>query len=38
MTTYNIKPGQKGKIEVEITEDLTVNRTGRDGAEVLSTP
>ena len=38
MTTDNIKPGQTGKIEVLVTKDLTINRMGRGGAEVLSTP
>jgi len=38
MTTNNIKPGQTGGIEVEVTKDLTINRMGREGAEVLSTP
>ena len=38
MTTSRIEPGQGAEIEVEVTEDLTTNRTGRPGAEVLSTP
>ena len=38
MTTSRIEPGQSAEIEVEVTEDLTTNRTGRPGAEVLSPP
>ena len=38
MTTQAIKPGQSGQIEVEVTQDLTTNRMGKPGADVLSTP
>lgn len=38
MTTDKIKPGQTGEIEVVITKDLTINRVGREGADILSTP
>ena len=38
MTTDKIRPGQTGEIEVEVTKDLTTNRMGREGADVLSTP
>lgn len=38
MNANNIKLGQTGEIEVEVTKDLTINRMGREGAEVLSTP
>ena len=38
MATEKLKPGQSAEIEVEVTEDLTTNRMGRPGAEVLSTP
>ena len=38
MTMDKIKPGQSAEMEVEVTSDLTINRTGKPGAEVLSTP
>ncbi|MBM3943997.1 MAG: thioesterase [SAR202 cluster bacterium] len=39
MTTFEaVKPGQTGELNVEVTKDMTVNRAGRPGADVLSTP
>ena len=38
MTMDKLKPGQSAEIEVEITRELTINRTGREGDDVLSTP
>ena len=38
MTMEKFKPGQRAEMEVEITKDLTTNRMGREGADVLSTP
>ena len=38
MAMQNVKLGQEGILEVEVTQDLTINRMGRDGADVLSTP
>ena len=38
MTMDKIEEGQSGEIEVEVTADMSVNRTGIKGAEVLSTP
>ena len=38
MTMDKFKPGQKADMEVEVTKDLTTNRMGREGADVLSTP
>ena len=32
------KTGQRAEMEVEVTKDLTTNRMGREGADVLSTP
>ncbi len=32
------KAGQSAEMEVEVTKDLTTNRMGREGADVLSTP
>ncbi|MCH8185631.1 MAG: thioesterase family protein [Chloroflexi bacterium] len=32
------KAGQTAEMEVEVTKDLTTNRMGREGADVLSTP
>ena len=37
MTMDNIKPGQSAEMEVEVTGDLAINRTGKPGAEALST-
>ena len=38
MTMEKFQPGQSAEIEVEVTREMTVNRMGRPGAEVLSTP
>ena len=34
----NISPGQEAVLEIEVTTDLTTNRMGKEGADVLSTP
>ena len=33
-----VKPGLSAELDVEVTAAMTVNRTGREGANVLSTP
>ena len=38
MTMEKFKAGQRAEMEVEVTKDLTTNRMGREGADVLSTP
>ena len=38
MAMENLKPGQSAELDVEVTKDLTTNRMGREGADVLSTP
>ena len=38
MNMDRFEPGQSAELDVEVTAELTVNRTGRDGADVLSTP
>ena len=38
MTMDNVAVGQEATLEVEVTTDLTTNRMGRAGADVLSTP
>ena len=38
MTMEKFSPGQSAELEAEVTEELTINRMGRPGAEVLSTP
>ncbi len=38
MTMENISPGQEAVLEVTVTADLTTNRMGKEGADVLSTP
>ncbi len=38
MTMEKFKTGQSAEMEVEVTKDLTTNRMGREGADVLSTP
>jgi fluoroacetyl-CoA thioesterase len=38
MTMDKFAPGQSAELEAEVTEELTINRMGREGAEVLSTP
>ncbi len=38
MTMRGIALGQEATLEVEVTAELTTNRMGRQGADVLSTP
>ena len=38
MSMERLSPGQSAEIEVEVTRELTINRMGRPGADVLSTP
>ena len=38
MTTDRFKPGQSMELEEEVTRELSTNRMGREGADVLSTP
>ena len=38
MTMDRFQPGQSGELETIVTKELTTNRMGRKGAEVLSTP
>jgi predicted thioesterase len=38
MSLETLKPGQCAELQAEVTRDLTINRMGREGAEVLSTP
>ena len=35
---HHITNGQTGNLEIQVTENLTINRTGKKGDEVLSTP
>jgi predicted thioesterase len=34
----DVKPGLSAELDVEVTSAMTINRTGREGADVLSTP
>ena len=38
MTMDKVSVGLEGVLEVEVTKELTTNRMGREGADVLSTP
>ena len=38
MTMDRFEPGQSAEIEAVVTKELTINRMGKDGADVLSTP
>ena len=38
MNMDRFEPGQSAELVVEVTRELTINRTGREGADVLSTP
>ena len=38
MVVDDVKPGLAAELDVEVTADMTINRTGREGADVLSTP
>ena len=38
MSLDDVKAGDSASVDYEITKEMTVNRTGKDGADVLSTP
>ena len=38
MVANEVKPGLAAELDVEVTADMTINRTGNEGADVLSTP
>ena len=38
MDLQRLKPGQTAETETTVTRPMTVNRMGREGADVLSTP
>ena len=38
MSMDKFTPGQSAELEAEVTRELTINRMGRKGADVLSTP
>ena len=38
MDLSSLQPGQRAEQEITVTKDLTTNRTGKEGADVLSTP
>ena len=38
MDLQRLKPGQTAETETTVTKPMTVNRMGREGADVLSTP
>ena len=38
MDTSKLEVGQSGRINVEVTTEMTTNRTGNAGDDVLSTP
>ncbi len=38
MDLQRLEPGQTGETETTVTKSMTVNRMGREGADVLSTP
>ena len=38
MGANDVKPGLAAELDVEVTADMTINRTGHEGADVLSTP
>ncbi len=38
MTMDKFQPGQSAELETIVTKELTTNRMGRQGADVLSTP
>jgi predicted thioesterase len=38
MALEDVKAGDSASVDYEITKEMTVNRTGADGADVLSTP
>ncbi|MCH8205779.1 MAG: thioesterase family protein [Chloroflexi bacterium] len=38
MSMEKLQPGQSAEMDAEVTREMTVNRMGREGADVLSTP
>ena len=38
MDLDKIKPGQTGEFEAKVTKEMSINRMGQKGADVLSTP
>ena len=38
MSAQGFQPGQSAELDVVVTKEMSTNRTGRDGADVLSTP
>ena len=38
MDLERLQPGQTAETDTEVTKEMTVNRMGREGADVLSTP
>ena len=38
MAIEDVKPGDETSVDYEVTREMTVNRTGKTGADVLSTP
>ena len=38
MSMEKLRPGQSAETETEVSREMTVNRMGREGADVLSTP
>ena len=38
MAIEKLQTGQVGELEVEVTKEMTTNRAGKEGADVLSTP
>jgi len=38
MSMEKFQPGQSGELSVKVTKEMTTNRMGREGADVLSTP
>ena len=38
MSLDKIEPGQSAKLQATVTAEMSINRTGREGDDVLSTP
>ena len=38
MAIEDVRPGDSASVDYTVTREMTVNRTGREGADVLSTP
>lgn len=38
MDLSRIEPGQTGEMEATVTKEMSINRMGQEGADVLSTP